>query len=71
MTIFEKMRRDLPSTMIGCPACDDAQTQFDLVFACETQLDLINEGQDGTEYDDPQTIKRWLRKWSKYRSETE
>ena len=59
---LKKAWKDLP----GCICVDPLQmkTLSDLVWACRTQLDLCNEGQDGTEHDNPIEIKRWLKKYS-------
>jgi hypothetical protein len=59
---FRKMFAELPDCMTGS-AADDAQTAEDLISVCRTQLDLIEEGQDGTEDDDPDAIRAWLEKW--------
>jgi glutathione S-transferase len=60
---FEKAMSDLPICMVGA-LMGDEKTIGDLVYACQVQLDLIEEGQDGTEEDDPKAIRRWLKKWS-------
>ena len=61
---FDEAYRDLPPGV-----CDDhlaINGDFDLlVDMVQTQLDLIEEGQDGTEEDDPVAIRKWLKKWSK------
>lgn len=59
---FDAMRKDIPICLIGGGA-DDARTLEDLVSVARIQLDLIAEGQDGTEDDDPEAIKAWLKKW--------
>jgi hypothetical protein len=61
LTEFEKARRDLPA----CVEQDtlSQKTLDDLRWACRIQLDLIEEGQDGTEDDDPRAIKRWLKRY--------
>jgi hypothetical protein len=50
------------------PACVEidhlaVKTLNDLRWACQIQLDLIEEGQDGTEQDDPEAIRAWLKKF--------
>ncbi|HLF96973.1 MAG TPA: hypothetical protein VI457_07500 [Methylococcaceae bacterium] len=59
---FEKAWRALPD----CVDLDllAMTTIEDLVAAAEIRLDLINEGQDGTENDDPRAIKKWLRQFA-------
>ncbi len=59
---FEQALRDLPE----CVDVDlmAMKTIDDLRWSCLIQLDLIEEGQDSTEHDDPKAIKRWLKKYS-------
>jgi hypothetical protein len=61
---FRTAKRALPLCMIGTWA-DDATTVEELVDACKDQLQRCVEGQDGTEYDDPKAIRKWLKKWDK------
>ncbi len=61
---FKQAFNDLPMCLVGGGA-DDATTMEDLVSLARIQLDLIEEGQDGTEEDDPDAIKAWLKKWDK------
>lgn len=56
---FEAAFKALPA----CVDVDHPKTLADLIFAARIQLDLIEEGQDGTENDDPAAIRRWLRKY--------
>lgn len=56
---LEQAWRDLPADVDA----GDAQTLDDLRWACRLQLDLIEEGQDGTEADDRRAIVRWLKKY--------
>lgn len=60
---FKQAWRDMP----GCVELDSLamKTLDDLRSACLTQLDLIEEGQDGTEEDDPESIRRWLKKYGR------
>ena len=53
--------RDMPSCVDTDPLV--MKTIADLRSACLIQLDLINEGQDGTENDDVVAIYRWLAKY--------
>jgi hypothetical protein len=39
------------------------KTIADLVFEAETEIDLIEEGQDGTDPQDLPALNRWLRRW--------
>lgn len=60
---FEQAVRDLPDSVDY-----DAlrmTTLDDLRWACLTQLDLVEEGQDGTEDDDPTALKRWLKRYGR------
>jgi hypothetical protein len=43
------------------------KTLGDLRWGCLLQLDLIEEGQDSTEGDDPKPIRRWLKKYGRPR----
>jgi hypothetical protein len=63
MTRFERALRDMPIDVEVDHLA--MRTISDLRFACLIQLDLIEEGQDGTENDDPQAIRRWLKKYGK------
>lgn len=52
------------------PLCVDfdwspATTLADARWACLIQLDLIESGEDGTEDDDPEAIRRWLKKYGR------
>ncbi len=54
---------DYPACLVGGPG-DDAKTDSELVDVTQTQLDLIDEGQDGTEHYTKReiaAIRRWLR----------
>ena len=62
-TTFELAWRDMPASVELDPLA--MKTIEDLRYACLIQLDLIEEGQDGTEDDDPRAIKRWLRKYGR------
>src|SRR5262245_19860954 len=48
---FERAWNDLPACVDADPLA--SKTIDDLRWACQLQLDLIEEGQDGTEDDDP------------------
>jgi hypothetical protein len=58
---FQQAWKDLPACVDTDPLA--MKTIRDLRWACQTQLDLIDEGQDGTEDDDPKAIRRWLKKY--------
>lgn len=58
---FREAWRELPSCVELDPLA--MKTIDDLRWACRIQLDLIEEGQDGTENDDPKAIRRWLKKY--------
>ncbi len=58
---FEQAWRDIPSCVDVDPLA--MKTLADLRWACLIQLDLIEEGQDGTEEDNPQAIRQWLKKY--------
>ncbi len=60
--LFEKAWRELPACIDTDPLA--MRTLEVLRFACRIQLDLIEEGQDGTEDDDPKAIRRWLKNWT-------
>lgn len=61
MTVLDRAWRDLPDCINVDPLA--MATLKDLQWACRIQLDLIEEGQDGTEDDDPAAIRRWLKKY--------
>ena len=54
--ILATARRIMPAYLVGCPACDDADTVAELLSAAKTELDLILEGQDGTDDATPKDI---------------
>lgn len=59
VTTFDAALRELPD----CVELDNQKTLRDLQWACRIQLDLIEEGQDSTEGDDPKPLRRWLKKY--------
>lgn len=59
---FDKAWRDMPDCVGADPLA--MPTIADLESACRSQLDLIGEGQDGTEDDDENEIRRWLKKYA-------
>lgn len=61
--MFADAWRDMPA----CVELDALamKTMDDLRYACLIQLDLIEESQDGTESDDPVTIRKWLKKYGR------
>ena len=60
---FENALRELPPSVDFDPLA--MKTLDDLRWACQLQLDLIEEGQDGTEQDDPKLIKKWFKKYGR------
>lgn len=58
---FAKAFKALPLCIDVDPLAD--KTLADLKFRCLIQLDLIEEGQDGTVNDDPAAIRKWLKKY--------
>jgi len=62
-SLFEQMFADLPDCLIG-GGCDDATDPEEMIHLAKVQLDLIEEGQDGTEEDDPDAIRKWLKRWA-------
>jgi hypothetical protein len=60
---FENALRELPAGVEYDPLA--MKTINDLRWACLLQLDLVEEGQDGTEDDDPRAIRRWLKKYGR------
>jgi hypothetical protein len=60
---FEQALLDLPSDIDYDPLA--MTTLADLRWACRIQLDLIEEGQDGTSGDDKKAIRLWLKKYGK------
>jgi heme oxygenase len=60
---FKQALHNLPSDVNFDPLA--MKTLNDLRRACLIQLDLIEEGQDGTEEDDPKAIRRWLRRYGR------
>lgn len=62
-TIYEQALYDLPKDIDFDPLA--MTTLDDLRWACQIQLDLIEEGQDGTENDDPKPIRKWLKRYGK------
>ncbi len=66
MPTFAQALRDLPSDVDYDPLA--MKTINDLRWACLLQLDLIEEGQDGTDADDATAIRKWLRKYGRQRT---
>jgi hypothetical protein len=62
---FEQALRDLPASVDYDPLA--MKTIDDLWWSAQLQLDLIKEGQDGTEDDDPKAIRRWMKKYGQPR----
>ena len=60
---FDEAFRDMPSGVALDPLA--MKTLDDLQWACLIQLDLIEEGQDDTEEDDPKEIVRWFKKYGR------
>jgi len=60
----ERAWRDLPASVDADPL--RMRTISALRWACSIQLDLIEEGQDGTEDDDQKAIRDWLRKYNQW-----
>lgn len=60
LSAFDRAWRDLPECISTDPLA--MRTLEDLRYACLIQLDLIREGQDSAEGDDPRPIQRWLKK---------
>ncbi len=60
---FDQALKDLPADVEYDHHA--AKTINDLRWACLLQLDLIEEGQDGTEEDDAKAIRRWLKKYGR------
>jgi hypothetical protein len=69
MKQIQKMFDTLPDCMVGAvdhlAVLHDDDPEGCLINICETQLELIAEGQDGTEDDNPKAIKKWLKRWKK------
>ena len=61
--LFDQAFKDLPPCVEYDPLA--VKSLADLQWACLLQLDLIEEGQDGTEEDDPKAIRRWLKKYGR------
>ena len=60
---FEQALSELPDSVDYDPLA--MKTINDLRWACVLQLDLIEEGQDSTEGDDPKPVRRWLKKYGR------
>jgi hypothetical protein len=60
--LFKQAVAELPHYFDFDPAVH--KTIEDLVATAKSQLDLIEECQDGTEGEDPKLLKRWLKKYS-------
>ncbi len=60
---FTQAVRELPDSVDFDPLA--MKTLNDLQWACVLQLDLIEEGQDSTEGDDPKPVRRWLKKYGR------
>jgi hypothetical protein len=59
--LYDEALIAIPSAVNLDPLAD--RTLEDLRWKCRIQLDLIEEGQDGTEEDDPKPIRQWLAKY--------
>lgn len=65
MPEFERALSELPASVLHNTLAGN--TLDDLRWACLIQLDLIEECQDGTEYEDSRAIRRWLQKYGRPR----
>jgi hypothetical protein len=64
LTDLDRARRALP--MCACCLYDPYQhkTVADLAFTVETEIDLTEEGQDGTSRRNLKPLRNWLRKFA-------
>jgi hypothetical protein len=58
-SLFEKAAKEFPLPFDHL----HRKTIADLVFEAETEIDLIEEDQDGTDRADLKPLKKWLKKW--------
>lgn len=61
---FKAAFRSMHMGMVGCCAADDARTMDELISAVRTELDLTEEGQDGTSRRNLKPLRNWLKKWA-------
>ena len=59
---FQQMFADLPVCMAGALNGDE-RTEFDLIHLVRIEIDLIEEGEDGTDPADLGPLRRWLKRW--------
>jgi hypothetical protein len=63
LTDFECAYRAIPPRSITCLHGSE-KTVADLAFTIETEIDLIREGQDGTDLRNLKPLMTWLKKWA-------
>jgi len=62
---FDAAFRTMPCCLVGS-ACSDATSLDELLDCAQTELDLYEEGQDGTDdwsRRDANSVRRFLEKW--------
>jgi len=69
MLTLKKARARMPLYLVGCPYADSAATIQELADAARTELDVILEGQDGTEGASPGDVSA-LKAYIRYLSRT-
>ena len=62
LTRFEQMMRSLPANVVG-GLNGDEKTEFDLEQFVQIEIDLTEEGQDGTSRRNLKPLYNWLKKW--------
>lgn len=60
----DKAEKDLPKCMVGSPLDSIRNPSLlDMVFYVETEIDLTEEGQDGTSRRNLKPLRNWLKKF--------
>ena len=62
MTRFDQMAKSLPLCMAGWDHLAYT-TEEDLEYLVQIELDLTEEGQDGTSRRNLKPLRNWLKKW--------
>lgn len=64
LTPIQKAVRKLPMCAAGVYDPHQHKTVADLAFTVETEIDLTEEGQDGTSRRNLKPLRNWLRKFA-------
>jgi len=62
---FDRMVKSVPACCTGGLDLLSQTTPSDIIFLVQHELDITEEGQDGTDKKNLKTLRNWLTKWGK------